>query len=98
MHCRVYDSMAITTMGWAFDKAFEKLSEGTKRRPNMQRNLALAVIQFFDEGESNPLQLSRIALATNAFSDRLANSEGMACSRTSPIRIPPGFARWPVAF
>jgi hypothetical protein len=92
MHYRVYDSMAINTMGWAFDKAFEKLSEGTKRRPNMQRDLALCVIRFFDEGESNPLRLSKMALAINAFSDRKqANNEGM-------IVIPPGFARWPVAF
>jgi hypothetical protein len=92
MHCRVYDSIAINTMGWAFDKAFEDLSEGTKRRPNMQRDLALCVIRFFNEGESNPLQLSRMALATNAFSDRKrANNEGV-------IVIPPCFARWPVAF
>jgi hypothetical protein len=92
MHCRVYDSMAINTMGWAFDKAFEDLSEGTKRRPNMQRDLALSVIRFFDEGESNPLQLCRMALAINAFSDRKrANNEGV-------IVIPPCFARWPVAF
>jgi hypothetical protein len=99
MHCRVYDSMAINTMGWAFDKAFEDLSEGSKRRPNVQRNLALSVIRFFDEGESNSLQLSRMALAINAFSDRKrVNNEGMACSQTSRIVIPPGFARWPVAF
>jgi hypothetical protein len=91
--------MAINTMGWAFDKAFEQLSEGSKHRPNLQRNLALSVIRFFDEGESNPLQISRMALATNAFSDRVrANNEGMACSRPTTVRIPPGFARWPVAF
>jgi hypothetical protein len=99
MHYRVYDSRAINTMGWAFDKAFEDLSEGSKRRPNVRRNLALCVIRLFDEGESNPLQLSRMALAINAFSDRKqANNGGIACSRTSSVLIPSGFERWPVAF
>jgi preprotein translocase subunit Sec61beta len=99
MQCRVYDSKAIETMGWAFDKAFEDLSEGSKRRPNVQRNLALSIIRFFDEGESNRIQLSRMALAINAFSDRKrTNSEGMACSRTRSILIPLGFEKWPVAF
>jgi hypothetical protein len=99
MHCRVYDSEALNTMGWAFDKALEDLSEGSKRRPNTERNLALSVIQFFDEGESNPLQLSRMALAIHTFSNRmLANNEGLACSLTGRIVIPSGFERWPVAF
>jgi hypothetical protein len=47
MQCRVYDSKTIETMGWAFDKAFEDLSEGSKHRPSVQRNLALSIIRFF---------------------------------------------------
>src|SRR5688572_2861204 len=97
--CRVYDSRAIDTMGWAFDKAFEALSEGSKQRPHMRRNLALCVIRFFDEGESNPLQLSRMAVAISTFSDRKrTNNKGIACSNTISILIPPGFDGWPVAF
>jgi hypothetical protein len=92
MHCRVYDSKAIDTMGWAFDKAFEGLSEGSKRRPNVRLNLALCVIRFFDEGESNPLQLSRMALAVNAFSDR------KRANNSSIVLIPSGFERGPIAF
>jgi hypothetical protein len=84
-------------MGWAFDKAFEGLSEGSKQRPNMRRNLALCVIRFFDEGESNPLQLSRMALAINTFSDR-KRAKGIACSKTISVLIPSGFDGWPVAF
>jgi hypothetical protein len=92
MHCRAYDSTAIATMACAFNKAFGELSEGSKRRPNVKQNLALCVIRFFDEGESDPLQLSRMALAINAFSDRKpTNNKGM-------IAIPPGLGKSPVAF
>jgi hypothetical protein len=99
MQCRVYDSKTIETMGWAFDKAFEDLSEGSKHRPSVQRNLALSIIRFFYGGEGNPLQLCRMASAINAFSYRKrTNSEGMVCSRTSRIVIPLGFEKWPVAF
>jgi cytochrome P450 len=48
----------------AFDKAFEGLSQESKRQPNVRRDLALCIIRLFDEGESRPLRLSRMALAT----------------------------------
>jgi hypothetical protein len=90
--CRVYDSTAIDTMGWAFDKALEDLSEGPNCQPNVRLNLALSVMRFFDEGESNPLQLYRMALAVNAFSGR------KRANNSSIVRIPSGFERGPIAF
>lgn len=97
--CRVYDPGAIDAMGWAFDNAFEGLSEESKRRRNMGRNLALCIIRFFDEGENNPLRLSRMALAINSFSNRKrVSNEGIACSNTISVLIPSGTDGWPVAF
>jgi hypothetical protein len=80
-------------MACAFAKAFGELSEWSRSRPNVKRNLALCIIRFFDEGESNPLQLSRMTLAINAFSDRKPPN-----SNEGKIVIPPGFGRRPVAF
>jgi hypothetical protein len=61
---RVYGSEAMNTMEWAFNHAFEGLSEESKRQPNVRRDLALCVIRLFDQGESRPLRLSKMALAT----------------------------------
>jgi len=41
--CRVYGPEAIETMGWAFDKALESLSQESKQQPNMCRDLALCM-------------------------------------------------------
>lgn len=93
---RIYDQDAIAAMGGAFDRAFAHLSDMAKKRPNMRSNLALCIIRFFDEGESNPLQLSRMALATNAFDDPVKwldqdwNCRGII---TAPIG-----EGWPIAF
>jgi hypothetical protein len=65
---RVYDPAAIDIIGWACDDAFEQLSAECKKRPSTHLKLALCIAQFFDEGESNPLQLSRMAVAVNVFS------------------------------
>jgi cytochrome P450 len=61
---RVYGSEAMNIMERAFDQAFEGLSQESKRQPNVRRDLALCIIRLFDEGESRPLRLSRMALAT----------------------------------
>ena len=61
---RVYGFEAMNTMEWAFNHAFEGLSEESKRQPNVRRDLALCIIRLFDQGESRPLRLSKMALAT----------------------------------
>jgi hypothetical protein len=67
---RVYDRAAIDIMNRAYDIAFEQLSEGSKRRSNVQTNMALCILTYFDEGTSDPVLLSRMAIAINTFSDR----------------------------
>jgi hypothetical protein len=92
---RVYDSAAIDIIGWARDEAFEHLSVECKKRPNTRLKLALCIAQFFDEGESNPLQLSRMAVAINMFSERKRMGRGRIAFDTiqSPIT-----AEGPIAF
>jgi hypothetical protein len=60
---RVYDPAAINTMGWAFNIAYESLSEEAKGQPNIRRHLALCIIRLFDEGKRAPQDLSNIALS-----------------------------------
>ena len=59
--CRVYDPDALNTMGRAFDKAVEGLSQRSEADPNIRGNLARCIIRLFDEGERAPLYLSLIA-------------------------------------
>jgi len=94
---RVYGPEALNTMGWAFDKAFEGLSQESKRQPNMRRNLAVCIIRLFDEGEVNPLCLSRMALAVVTVSDRKRVSNGDIAYSTIGVPFPSGTDGWPVA-
>ena len=60
---RTYDPTALNTMSWAFEAAFSGLSLQSRRGPNVRRDLAVCVFRLFDEGETIPLRLSRLALA-----------------------------------
>jgi hypothetical protein len=99
--CRVYDPDAIETMGWAFDKAFEGLSQESKRQSNMRQELALCIMRLFDEGENRPLRLCRLALAiitiiTDSNRKRVSNGV-ITCSSTFSVPFPLGTAGWHVA-
>jgi hypothetical protein len=88
--CRVYDPEAINTMAWAFDKAYEGLSEQSKRQPKMRQELALCIMRLFDEGERRPLRLSRMALTiativTGSDGQRVSNR---AIARSNTIGVP----------
>ena len=90
--CRVYDPEAINSMAWAFDKAFEGLSEESKRQPNIRQDLALCIMRLFDEGEHRPLRLSRMALTiativTGSDGKRVSNR---AIARSKTIQFPSG--------
>jgi len=99
--CRVYDSEAINTMGWAFDKAFEGLSQESKRQSNMRQELALCIMRLFNEGENRPLRLCRMALAivtiiTDSNRKRVSNGV-ITCSNTFSVPFPLGTDGWHVA-
>ena len=63
MGCRAYEPAAINTMSWAFEAAFSGLSLQSRGGPNVRRDLAVCVFRLFNEGETLPLRLSRLALA-----------------------------------
>ena len=62
-NCRTYDSVAIQTMGRAFEEAFSGLSTPSRQQPRMRELLASCIFRLFDEGERTPLRLARLALA-----------------------------------
>jgi hypothetical protein len=63
MRYRVYEPEAIKTMGHAFDKALQSLSDQSKTDPNICQQLAACIMRLFDEGERAPLPLSVLALS-----------------------------------
>ena len=93
---RAYNRVAIDIMTLAYDKTFEQLSEGSKQRPNARTNLTLCILKYFDEGTTDPILLSRMALAINTFSDRKCVSQG--ATAVSGIIRAPIIADRPIAF
>jgi hypothetical protein len=91
--CRVYDPEAVNTMGWAVNQAFEGLSEESKRKPYIHRDLALCILRLYDEGEHKRLRLSKMALANitivAASARKHVSNEGIA-RKLSVARISSG--------
>ena len=94
--CRVYDPDALNTMGRAFDKAVEGLSQRSEADPNIRGNLARCIIRLFDEGERAPLDLSIIALSI-IVGDRPASKERIAPFNRIGVLIPSDTGSQPVA-
>jgi hypothetical protein len=86
---------AIRIIGWAYDEALQQLSAKSQNRPNMHVNLACCIARFRDEGESDPLQLSRMAVAVNTFSG--SAPVGDRATSFDTIRGPIN-TEWPIAF
>ena len=61
--CRTYDPAAMNILGWAFEAALSNLSLQSRQDPTVRRDLAICVFRLFDEGETQPLRLSRLAIA-----------------------------------
>lgn len=61
--CRSYDPAAISNMAWAFEKALASLSLQSRQQPHIQLDLAVCIFRLFNEGETTPSRLARLALA-----------------------------------
>jgi hypothetical protein len=77
-------------MGWAFDKAFEGLSEEAKRQPNIRQDLAICIMRLFDKGENRPLRLSRMALFITTIVTGSGEKRGpnRAIARSNTVSVP----------
>ena len=95
--CRVYDPDALNTMGRAFDKAVEGLSQRSEADPNIRGNLARCILRLFDEGERAPLDLSIIALSIIVGDGRPASTERIAPFNRIGVLIPSDTGGQPVA-
>lgn len=92
----VYDPAALHTLGYAFDKAFAGLPLQSRQKPQMREKLARSIFRLFDEGETKPLRLSRIALAIVTNSNRWhVSNRGTA--NTISVLFPSDTNRRPVA-
>lgn len=67
---RVYEPVAVHTMGCAFDDAIEGLSPDSRQQPHMLEELAHCILRLFDNGETETLRLSRRALTIVTHSNR----------------------------
>lgn len=95
--CRVYDPEALNMMGRAFDKAVKGLSEQSKTKPHIRRNLALCIFRLFDEGENNSLCISRLALAIVTSPPIAPEQVGSPFSHSISVLIPSDTDGRPVA-
>jgi hypothetical protein len=95
--CRVYDPEAINMMGQAFDRTVRCLSEQSKTNLHIRRNLALCIIRLFDEGESNSLCISKLALAIVTSPSKAREQWEPLSSNSIGVLIPSGTGGRPVA-
>ena len=58
----VYDPETLTTMGAAFDTAWQSFSPDLKNHEGARRKLALLILRHMDRGERDATRLSDLAL------------------------------------